>query len=199
MPTYTNQPSETNAIDTYIVSSTLANTNFGTQSTLQAGETSGYVTRSLLKDAFTGIPANATVVSASLSLTVNHDYCSNARTIRVFRQKMAWTEDGATWNKYDGSNSWQTAGGFGANDCEQTDIGNLSLTASETGTKVISLTPSKIQEMITGVFTNNGFLIKVDTESSDCYYYESSSSSTENIRPIMTVTYRVPSAAICMY
>ena len=104
--------------DTYIADDA-PTTNHGTENGLYGGEWNGgaQVARTLLKSDLSSIPTSATVLSATLSLWVAADYADNTRTYRVFRQKRAWTEAGATWNKYDGTNDWQTAGGFGANDC----------------------------------------------------------------------------------
>ena len=194
MPTYTSQPDGASGIDTVIWSND-ANTNFGTGTDIRVGENDSAVNeinRALIKFDLSTIPADAVVTSAILTLTIVTDKSSNVRTQRVFRLKRAWTEAGATWNKYDGTNNWQTAGGFGADDCEQTDIGSLSLSASETGAKSWTLDNSAIQEMISGAFTNNGFLIKADTESNDGYRYASSDHATAGSRPKLVIEYTVP-------
>lgn len=169
-------------IDTNIVSDSPTN-NYGTNAALYVGESngaSGRVRRSLLKFDLSGIPANAIIDSAVLSLYAITDFSSNARTARVFRLKQAWTEAGCTWNAYDGTNGWQTAGGFGANDCEQTDIGSLAMTAAETmnAYKSWTLDAAKVQEMISGAFPNNGFLMKTDTEVDDMYAYNSNEAAS---------------------
>jgi hypothetical protein len=40
--------------------------------------------------------------------------------------------------------------------------------------KQISLMPAKVQEMVNGTFTNNGFIIVADTELNDRFNYRSS-------------------------
>jgi len=152
--------------------------------------------RILIKFDFSSIPSNATISSAMLYLTTTTDISSNTRTKRVYRQKRAWTETGATWNKYDGTNNWQTAGGFGADDCEQTDIGSVSMGASEAnGTEIsISLSTSAIREMVSGEFANNGFMVKTDSEVNDAYSFASSSNGTSTRRPKLVVEYTVGGA-----
>jgi hypothetical protein len=88
--------------------------------------------------------------------------------------------------------SWQSAGASGANDRESTDIGSVLVLANEAnGTeKQISLDPAKIQEMVSGVFTNNGFIIIADTELNDRFNYKSSDASTSS----QPVIYRFNSA-----
>lgn len=79
-------------------------------------------------------------------------------------------------------------------DCEQTDIGNLAFAGDEAvGEKQWALTASEIQEMISGgVWTNNGFLIKADTESDDMQLFRSSDYATAGERPKISVDFTPP-------
>jgi len=142
---------------------------------LFAGEESGATVtrRTVMKFDLSEIPAGATIVSATLRLYFDQDLSANQRAWRVFRLKRAWVDAQTTWNSYATGSAWQTAGGFGANDCEQTDIGTATFSAAEAvpAYKDISLTASAISEIVNGTFTNNGFLIKVDTEDNDCYRF----------------------------
>lgn len=146
--------------------------------------------RTLMKFDLSTLPAASIVTSATLRLYCNLDRSSNARDFKVFRQKRAWTAS-ATWNKYDGSNDWATAGGFGSDDCEQTDIGTRSMTATEDVDeyKEWTLTASAITAMINGTFTNNGFLIKADTETDDAYRFNSVDAAGN--KPQLVLEYRV--------
>jgi len=171
-----------------------ATTNFSTSDKLYIGEYNGgaELDRALLQFDLSAIPAGATINSASLSLYAIEDWSSNARTVRVYRVKRAWVGSEATWNVYSTGNSWQTAGGFGANDAEQTDIGSLALGAAETLNeyKVWSLTASAVEEMISGgTWTDHGFLVKVDTESDDLYGYASTEDSDSSHRPKLELDY----------
>lgn len=137
------------------------------------------------------IPAGSTFNTVTLRLYLTGDFCNNARTVSVFRMKQSWTETGATWNTYDGTNSWQTAGMAGANDRELTDIGTLALTASEAnGYKEITLDAEKVQEWFDGDFTNEGMMYKVDTEVDDGYQYVSRSGASNN--PELVIDYTPP-------
>jgi len=174
--------------------------NYGTDADLYIGEYDA-VYRTLIK--FSGlsngtIPSTAIVSSAILSLYALTDFSSNARTFRVFRQLRAWVETESTWNIWSTGNNWQTAGGFGVADCEQTDIGSRAFTATETLNefKAFPLTASKIQEIIAGTFTNNGFLMKTDTEADDMYKFASSDNATAANRPKLTVVYTTPATAM---
>jgi hypothetical protein len=189
--TYSSQPDGTAGVDARL-SSASPTSNFGTDTSLAVGEADTTVNtgRSLVKFDLTSIPANATINSATLSLWQFSDNSSNARTFRVYRSLRAWVESQTTWNIYSTGNNWQAAGGFGANDSEQTDIGSLAFTATEAnGEKQWSLTASAIQEMVAGTFTNNGFLLKADTESNDMYQFRSSDWTTAGERPKLVIDY----------
>lgn len=150
--------------------------------------------RGLIQFDLSSIPAGSAIISATLSLWLNVENSSNSRTMRLFRSKRDWVESQATWNQYSTGNNWQTAGGFGANDAEQTDVGSRSFSASESnGEKQFTLTPGGIQGMITGGgFTNRGWLIKVDTENADQYRFRSSDYTTASERPKIVIVYSLP-------
>jgi RHS repeat-associated protein len=137
------------------------------------------------------IPSNATITSATLSLWTSNDLSDNDRTIRVYRLKTAFDESSATWNESASGVSWQSAGASGTNDRESTDIGSVLVLANEAdGTeKQISLNTTKLQEMVSGTFTNNGFIIIADTELNDRFNYKSSDASTASQRPKLVIQY----------
>jgi len=182
--------------------------NYGNYPDIGAGEDGGAVGRPLVKFPFTSIPAGSVVNAAFLILTNDADNAANARVFNVYRVKRAWTEgtgagsatgDGATWNTYDGSNAWGTAGcGNTTTDREGTAINNYhaqvaSPDIATPSKKSILLDPAKIQEMIPGgVFTNNGFLLKVDNESADQIVYDSKENGDTTLSPKMVINYTPP-------
>lgn len=198
--TYSSQPDEAASGDTYF-QSTKPNTNGGNEVEIIVGEINvGNVDifRTLNKFDLSSIPAEATINSAALSLWVSYDASSNARDFCIYRSKRSWVETQATWNIYSTGNNWQTAGGFGANDTEQSNIGCVSMTASEAvGTeKQWSLTASAVQEMINGTWTNNGWLIKANVEADDAYYFYSSNEQTyPERRPKLVIDYTLPTGS----
>jgi hypothetical protein len=193
--TFTSQPGSLSGEDTYI-SSYDATSNFGNSTALNVGETnaaSNRISRTLIKFDLSGLPANATINSATLSLWQTAELSDNSTTIRVYRSLRDWSETGATWLLYKSSTAWGADGGFDSTDSEQTDIGSLALTSTEAnGEKQFSLTASAIQEMVAGTFTNNGFLLKADSETDDQYQFRSSDNSTSAERPQLVIDYTVP-------
>ena len=192
--TYSSQPDGTDGIDTFIQQDA-ATTNNGTNAAITIGEPnslSNAAQRTLIKFDFTSIP-NSFPVSATFSLWQFADHSSNARTFRGYRQKRDWVEAQATWNQYKTANNWQTAGGFGADDCEQTEITSLAMTATEAnGEKQWTTWDVAMLSAMFGTsptWTNNGFLFKADTELDDRYTYRSSDYTTAGERPKMVIEY----------
>jgi len=166
-------------------------TNYGTETTLQVGEYKSAVGdyyRSLLKFDLTSL-AGKTVGTATLFLKdTGANYSDNERTMRAYRVLRAWTEAGVTWNTYNGSNAWGTAGCANtSSDREATDIGTITMPATET-TNWYSfvLTPSAVQGWIDGTLTNNGLLLQMDTETDDEHAFASSDSAGNE--PYLVIT-----------
>ena len=187
--TYSSQPDGTAGIDNFIQQDA-ATTNNGGNATLTIGEPntlSNAAQRTLIKFDFTSIPTGSSVVSATFSLWQYLDDSSNARTFRGYRQKRDWVEAQATWNIYKTSNNWQAAGGFGADDCEQTEITSRAMTATEAnGEKQWTTWDTTMLSAMFGAsptWTNNGFLFRADTELDDRYAYRSSDYATAGERP----------------
>ena len=188
--TVTLQPAAAAGMDTMIVNNA-ATTNYGTNAVVNVGEnnTTTDVCRGLVKFDLTSIPATAVLDSVELKLKVAQDLSSNARTLKVFRLKRAWVEAEATWNVYSTGNSWSTAGGFHADDCESTEIGSKALSATEAVDSVVTvvLTPRNKADLDLG----NGYLLKMDTETDDLYGYHSSDHATGSYRPQLVVKYHL--------
>ena len=193
MTIFTSQPDESVGIDTFI-SDLNPTTNYGTSSRIEIGEADGVtsVLRGLIKFDLTSIPASAVVLSATLSLWTEADYSINTRTLRAYRVLRNWVESQATWNIFATSNNWGTAGCANtSSDREATDIGSVSVLHNESANieKQISLTPSKVQEWISGAVNNYGLLLKMDTESNDAWRWHSASAATPDYRPKLVIEY----------
>lgn len=193
MATFTSQPDSSTGMDTWITSSA-PTTNYGNGTYMVVGENdtdgSGYINRALIKFDLSSIPASSVVTSATLYLTQQGEAAGNSRTMRIYRSKRAWTELGATYNKYDGTNNWATAGGMGAADYDSTEVGNITLSATEAnGEKTITLNVAPIQEMVSGTFTNNGFILAMDTNVDDQHLFDVCENATESKRPKIVIEY----------
>ncbi len=190
--TYTSQPDDTSGIDTFI-DSAATTTNYASNVEIKFGDSNGSasVWRTLIKFDLSSIPSSNTASSATLSLYISQRDSVNARTCHVYRTLRAWNESQATWNIWSTSNNWTTAGaGSDGNDADLTNSwGSSSFTASETaGTeKQFSLNISYINNFISGAWTNNGWLLRMQTETNDAYLMHSSSSATSSLRPKLVI------------
>lgn len=141
------------------------------------------------------IPAGSTIISATLKLYYCNWGTNNpaGRTIAAYRLTQSWDEDSVTWNRYDGTNAWATAGG------DYTTTNGASATV-----------PGSFGWMgwsVTGIVTdwvsygeyNKGFLLKdTNEESGACYItnFWSSEAGNSELQPVLEVEYRTVSSAI---
>ena len=158
-PTYTFNPTADNWIDEYN-----ANNNYGTGAVIHAG--GGYTgkgCRAILKfDLTSQIAAGVTINSAILSLDYfGYDqYDPVGRTFWVYRlTQTGWTELGSTWNKYDGTHAWASAGG----DYTTTDGASAVMPASY-GWVAWTVT-AQVQTAVDSVGRIAHFLVKDDVET----------------------------------
>jgi hypothetical protein len=147
----------------------------------------------LIRFPLTTIPDGAIIISANLKL-----YCTShwaGQKLSIAPCSRAWTEAGATWNKYDGSNSWQTAGGLGANDKGSDFITNQE---ASLGWNTFALTAAIIKSWKTG--TNNGLIGYYSSggNSNNDDAFSSSDNATASIRPILEVTFDEPGGAFLL-
>ena len=149
--------------------------------------------RALIKFDLSSIPVGVIITSAVITLTVASTESDITGVFRVYRVLRDWIDSQATWNSYKTGNAWSTAGcGNTTSDREATDVGSANVSAGPSvgSTIDISLTPSKIQEMISGGgFTNNGFLIKNNESLHDRDSYYDSEDATATNKPKLVVTY----------
>jgi hypothetical protein len=97
------------ALDTYVAGPVSSDINSGASTRAWVGTDQQNAQRPLLR--FTlDEPANATVLACTLS--VQADVVQAPLPGHVLRvTQPGWTETGATWNRYDGTNPWTTPGG----------------------------------------------------------------------------------------
>ena len=58
------------------------------------------------------------------------------------------------------------------------------------------LAPEKVQELVSGAFANNGFILVADTELNDRFNYKSSDASASANRPKLVVQYTLPQGSL---
>ena len=130
-----------------------------------------------------------TITAATLRMKdKGTDFATNNRTMRVYRMLRSWVASQATWNVYSTGNNWGTAGAENTtSDREATDIGSVSMPGVEVAQYYdITLTASAVEQMRSGSLTNNGFLLRMDTEIDDLHDF---TDNTQTDKPQLVVTY----------
>lgn len=183
--------------DVFIVN-TAPTTNQAATGFIDVGEWKGGasdIRRTLMSFDLSSIPTGSTITAATLRIyDSGTDLATNTRTMFANRSKRAWTESGATWNKYDGTNNWTTAGGgASSDDVETSSIGSISMPGTEVAGYVeFALTASAVQEWFVGSFTNNGIMLSMGTESDDLHRFNDSEAASN--KPELVVTYEPPAS-----
>ncbi|MBN1793398.1 MAG: DNRLRE domain-containing protein [Candidatus Omnitrophica bacterium] len=181
--------------------------NYGTTGTLSVNsKTAGsQLMHALVQFDLSGIPVSTpdfTLESVVLQL---YEYSSQSSTSRTFTANVMtrdWTEgnntsgSGATWNRYDGTNSWTAAGG----DYDVT-LGSASATISPTpgaGLWIDWDITDIVQDWLDGVYDNYGLLIKDGAEGTSANnqtdFYSRNSTYAEKPRLIVKYT-AIPEAS----
>lgn len=148
--------------------------------------------RGIIKIPFTGLPAGSIITAVTLDVYLNDkSLASNNRLMRFYRCKRVMTYAGASWNNWDTGQAWQTAGAAGANDREGTDSGSRTMNTTDTINQYysVTMTVADIQAMFDGGYTNNGFIVKMDTETADAYIFDGHAGSNP---PRFTIDYTPP-------
>jgi len=194
--TLTLQPNGANGLDAYILSAD--NNNYGGAGGMGIGERNDYTNnyaRSLLKFDLSALPANAEILSVTLSLWTDGDLASNDSTISAYRLKVPFSESQATWNNAASGAPWQSPGAAGANDRESAAIGSMQVAHNEPlgVEKQMALDPARVQEWVSGAVPNHGLLLKTEAELNDRFNFKTSDNGTTSQRPKLVITYRMPS------
>jgi hypothetical protein len=200
MTVYTFQPDEAAGLDNYLWSN---GGNNGTANNMYIGFDGTYkgrpiITFSQLSDGT--IPAGLVVDSVVLSLYGSVTSANKDDTANVYRCKMNWSESQSTWSIYSTGNNWQTAGASGANDRESTSIGSAAMNHGDAAKWYdFTLTNQAIKDIISGTWTNHGFIVQLAAEAGTSLFSFVSSSGTAANRPKIVVTGHMPALAVCIY
>jgi len=179
-------------------------TNYNGNAFITVGEWSGgsQLDRGLLDFDVEGfisgfnVPSNAVITALTLRLyDEGLNYSSTTRTLRAYRLLREFVASQTTWNIAQTAVNWGTAGCANTTtDREASDVGSVSMPATEvTQYYDISISLSTLQEVIDGLFTFRGFLIKMDTETNDMHQF---SDDLDLNPPQLVITYTVPSASM---
>ena len=187
------QPDGSAGVDTHLYA-VAPDVNFATEIILRAGydkfaKEAGGPIRPLLRYGLSGLPAGSTINSTTLTFYPGDGVLPGGSTFNLYRiTQEAWTEAGATWNKYDGTNNWTTAGG----DYTVTD-GDSDTIAGPSEQLVFAA----LKNLTDDAIANRGSLLHLiligpETGEVDNYYdAKSSDDATSSTRPKLVIDYTV--------
>jgi hypothetical protein len=188
------QPDANDGVDTFLSSAPFANANYGDTAFegvgLRQAIKSAVKSRMIVRCDVSAIPLGATILGATLTLFVASDQVAAGAQFKAYRLTRAdWTEFGATWNTYDGAQSWTTSGG----DYSTQDSDSVTV-----GADVAQLEFEALAELTSDALANrDGFLhlLIVGPESGsavNALYLYSSDAADPAVRPTLEIDYEVP-------
>jgi len=161
--------------DNYLCSAA-ATTNYG-------GDTNRYIFQNndafIIKYNLSSISSAATVLSARA--WIYEDTRGGAGTLNYYVIKRNWGESTSTYNTYDGSNNWTTAG---AADTTNDTYASFTSSANENGGWTKIWITDQVQDWVDGSVSNYGYRVSRIYDS-----FDSSEDGTTSRRPYLTVTY----------
>lgn len=143
--------------------------------------------------ALSSISGPVMVTSATLRIyQIADDGGASTHTLSAFRALRPWTEAGATWNTYNGTNAWGTAGAKASSDRSTTTSATASSPASSTG--YVDFTGAQlaadIQAFINGSQSNYGWVLaRTDGANDSTWRQFATSLGSDGQRPVLSITY----------
>jgi RHS repeat-associated protein len=153
----------------------------------------------LLEFSLSSLPLAAVVLDAKLGLYVQAHSTTSAKAVGVYRVTKPWTTS-ATWNTYDGTHSWGTAGGDYSNPEHESDASVNPSVGASTGwyywypTKMVqewvNTTKAPEYEEKPQGYANEGLIVKDQTDGLTANLLTIDSPSASSDQPYLEVTYQ---------
>jgi RHS repeat-associated protein len=153
----------------------------------------------LLEFNLSELPLAATVLEAKLGLYVTAHSTSAAKAVGVYRAEKPWTTS-ATWNTYDGTHSWSTAGGDYSNPASESDASVNPSVGASTGwyywypTKMlqewVDTSKAPAYEGKAQGYANEGLIVKDQTDNVTANMLTIDSPSASSDQPYLEVDYQ---------
>ena len=146
--------------------------------------------RSLLRFDFSQLPAGSSISAANLNLTVTGTYGGNpsGESMDAYRLTQTWTEGGVTWNKYDGSTAWATAGGDYNGTVRASSTANAGI-----GQAVTWDVTTLAQDWANNTSPNQGLII-INSGATNGLHFAAKENSNGAYRPYLATTFTTPTA-----
>jgi RHS repeat-associated protein len=157
-------------------------------------DANGNSRRSLLKFDMSDIPSNANITTAVMSLYVDGTTNLNRQNASYGVKQMlrSWSSN-TNWNRRNASgDSWSQPGGEPHVDYDTTNVAYLqNVDGAGVSSKAFDIT-SLVTGWVNNGVPNYGVMIKQDPENVQNYFGFSSGNQASNPKPVLTVTYTVP-------
>jgi hypothetical protein len=144
----------------------------------------------LLRFDLSSIPANAVIISATLSVyNYSHQASANGGTLSIHRVDKQWVEWQATWNVYSSGNAWTAAGMQAGTDYVSSPANSITIDTSTNVWRSFDVT-AQIQQWVSGAAQNNGFVVRSPTYGVKPNFYSSGYLLDPTLRPKLSITYQ---------
>ena len=176
---------ENKVLDTYLDQNS-ATTNYGSNTALGIDSETNKNLRPLLRFNLS-IDSSAKVDSAKLKLYMYASAGANI-SVTVYRLTKNWTEAAATWNKFNSSTNWATAGGDYA---ESYDL--QTLYDAQINQWYIWNITGLVQGWINGSYPNYGLILVGSgaTNNQEKFFYSTNYATNTSLRPILEINYTI--------
>jgi hypothetical protein len=155
--------------------------------------------RALLKFDLSTIPSYALINTVTLRMYRWAYYGANNATINLYRCLRDWVEMQATWNSWKTGNAWQTPMAEGAADRDTIVLGSRLCTPGEgSGHNYWTITPSVVQDWVSGVYPNYGFVLRATVENLDLPAWYAREQGPPN-EPTLIVDWDYPEGRLARY
>ena len=152
----------------------------------------------LLKFNLSSLPGDVVIEHAKLGLYLASESTTNSKAVGVYRVEKPWTTS-ASWEKYDGTHAWATAGGDYSNPPENSDASVNPSVGGSTGwvywypTKMVQAWSNgpnspKQGETTQGV-ANEGLIVKDEKDNTVNNTLEFDSINASSHKPFLEVAY----------
>ncbi len=151
----------------------------------------GNLHKPVVQWAVDSVPSNAVLRQAILEFncTLSID---DPMAVNLYAPKRAWTETGVTWDNYNETTAWQTAGATGSEDIGSTVLGSFSIkSAANVEVELNSNGLAYAQTWLTSASNNCGFLLF--EQNGEYGQVRMRENETLSARPKLTLRYTVPS------
>jgi RHS repeat-associated protein len=163
--------------DCYITNGSSANTNFCGGTSLSLGWDGSKASRMLLQfNVQQTLPTNTVIEDAIFGIHQTGATGSGSASVGIYQLTHSWTS-GATWNKYDGTSAWMSAGG----DFNSTAVSTQTVFQSSDNWYAWDA-KSLAQAWINNGTANNGLIVKETSEGSvnNVFTFDSTQSTNQN-------------------